>query len=549
MHPDSRSGCIARPRRNRYVKVISKIAPLKSSKSSNSDNRKTRKNPGTEKRKAPENDPVSLGAFLANKTNSTVQITAGKENDMIYITLRQAPRYHQMTIEEFLFGTADTDARDIWETSRVQTCTRTYAVNALSRRIASRFDPVPMQERLARFVRDTRELRGNTAQFYETFYIAKRDKGFTAVFRAMFESQDHFVRCDSKTVCAAVKEMLKALIARHPTTEHAALAERTFRKVTDYLREQGFRVSSGSPEAWLKKGFRRIDAPDQTLKARLDELKDILETDFGALYHTSAYAYIQGRSTVDAIKRHQANESKWFAKLDLSDFFGSTTLPFVMRMLGMIYPFSEIMKTENGHNLLENALSLGFLDGRLPQGTPLSPMLTNLMMIPIDHALANDLRDLAIVKNGELREQRFIYTRYADDFLISSRYDFDVRQIEAYVRDTLARFEAPFTVNEDKTRYGSSSGRNFNLGMVLNRENRITVGHENKHIFRAMLTNYIRDNLNGIRWDKNRVRALDGLRNYYHMVEGQTFDRTVAHIGQKFSVDPRRMILNDLRQP
>ena len=57
-------------------------------------------------------------------------------------------------------------------------------------------------------------------------------------------------------------------------------------------------------------GLRRIDAPLPELMNALRELKTLLETYFFALYHTTAFAYVKGRSTIDAIKRHQSNEGK-----------------------------------------------------------------------------------------------------------------------------------------------------------------------------------------------------------------------------------------------
>ena len=71
------------------------------------------------------------------------------------------------------------------------------------------------------------------------------------------------------------------------------------------------------------------------------------------------------------------------------------------------------MKDEKGKAELTKALELGFLDGGLPQGTPLSPTVTNIMMIPVDFKVARELR--------EHNHQRFVYTRYADDFQISSK--------------------------------------------------------------------------------------------------------------------------------
>jgi hypothetical protein len=286
-------------------------------------------------------------------------------------------------------------------------------------------------------------------------------------------------------------------------------------------------------------GLRRIDAPKPELMNALRNLKTIFEEDFHALYHTSAFAYVKNRCTVDAVKRHQKNNSKWFGKLDLHDFFGSTTLDYVIKMFSMVFPFSEIVKFPNGEAELRKALDLAFLNGGLPQGTPLSPLITNVMMIPVDYKLANAFRDFD--------KQRFIYTRYADDFIISSKVDFDVHRVEKLVVDTLHEFGAPFTINESKTRYGSSAGRNWNLGVMLNKDNEITVGHKKKRQFQYMLYNYITDKRKGISWPREDIQTMQGLHSYYRMVEPETIDAIVKHTNEKMETDVLRLIKDDLR--
>ena len=286
-------------------------------------------------------------------------------------------------------------------------------------------------------------------------------------------------------------------------------------------------------------GLRRIDAPKPELMNALRNLKTIFEEDFHALYHTSAFAYVKNRCTVDAVKRHQKNNSKWFGKLDLHDFFGSTTLDYVIKMFSMVFPFSEIVKFPNGEAELRKALDLAFLNGGLPQGTPLSPLITNVMMIPVDYKLANAFRDFD--------KQRFIYTRYADDFIISSKVDFDVHRVEKLVVDTLHEFGAPFTINESKTRYGSSAGRNWNLGVMLNKDNEITVGHKKKRQFQSMLYNYITDKRKGISWPREDIQTMQGLHSYYRMVEPETIDAIVKHTNEKMETDVLQLIKDDLR--
>lgn len=378
---------------------------------------------------------------------------------MYYITVRQSPRYHQMTLEEFWFG-ADSKPR---EASISASDTRTYCVGQISERFRSRADISAIIQKLIAFNEKTRALRETARHsLYREFYIPKKSHG-----------------------------------------------------------------------------LRKIDAPNDELMNALRELKAIFENDCHALYHTSAFAYIKNRCTIDCVRRHQRNESKWFGKYDLSNFFGSTTLEFVMSMFSMVFPFSEVVRYDSGRAALETALSLAFLDGGLPQGTPISPTITNIMMIPVDFTLAGRLRDY----NG----QRYVYTRYADDFHISSKYTFNFREIEAMIQSVLASFCAPFRINESKTRYGSSAGRNWMLGVMLNKDNNVTVGYQNKKHFQRMLENFIMDSKNNIPWDVSDVQVMEGLRSYYKMVEGETIDRIVAHVNQKFGVRVESMIRKALR--
>jgi retron-type reverse transcriptase len=272
-------------------------------------------------------------------------------------------------------------------------------------------------------------------------------------------------------------------------------------------------------------GLRKIDAPAPELMNALRQLKTIFEDNMFALYHTSAFAYVRGRCTVDAIKRHQRNESKWFIKFDFSNFFGSTTPEFVLSMLSMIFPFSEVVKSPSGRGVLLKALSLCFLNGVLPQGTPISPFITNLMMIPVDHKLNNSLRNFD--------RHRFVYTRYADDILISCQRSFNRDKVQAYVSAVLKEFNAPFTIKAEKTRYGSSAGRNWNLGVMLNKDNQITIGHRKKKHFKAMLDGYIRSKKSGACWELNDVQVLSGLISYYRMVERDYIDYVLNNYSEK----------------
>lgn len=112
---------------------------------------------------------------------------------------------------------------------------------------------------------------------------------------------------------------------------------------------------------------------------------------------------------------------------------------------------------------------------------------------------------------------------------------------------TLSDFRAPFTINASKTRYGSSAGRNWNLGVMLNKDNQITVGYKKKRQFQSMMYNYITDKRNGVEWPREDIMAMQGLHSYYRMVEPEAIDAIVKHANEKLNVDVLRTIKADLR--
>lgn len=276
-------------------------------------------------------------------------------------------------------------------------------------------------------------------------------------------------------------------------------------------------------------GLRQIDAPNDELKRALYDLKMIFEKKFYMSYHTAAFAYVHGRSTIDSVKRHQQNKSRWFLKTDMRHFFPSTSPEFLMKMLCMTFPFCAFVQDDWGNReLLKKALSLCFLNGGLPQGTPTSPMLTNALMIPIDHAISKMCHEY---------QPHLCYTRYADDILISSEYSFKWTDVQNKLIAILNSFEAPFSLHPDKTRYGSSAGRNWNLGVMLNAENKITIGHEKKKVFKAMVFQFMTDDAKGVAWGLEDVQHFLGLISYYRMVEKESIDAILATYSAKFNKD------------
>ena len=77
-------------------------------------------------------------------------------------------------------------------------------------------------------------------------------------------------------------------------------------------------------------GFREINAPNPELKKDLKQISTLLSGLLQMHCHDSAWAYTPGRDVVHAMKEHTANESKWYLKIDLHDFFGSCNKEFII---------------------------------------------------------------------------------------------------------------------------------------------------------------------------------------------------------------------------
>ena len=285
-------------------------------------------------------------------------------------------------------------------------------------------------------------------------------------------------------------------------------------------------------------GLRPIDAPKDELMHALRDLKYIFEKHLFATYHTCAFAYAKGRCPVLAVKRHQENHSRWFLKLDFSNFFGSTTEEFLFNQIKTIFPYSEIVLYTDGEKALKESLSLCFLNGGLPQGTPMSPTLTNIMMIPIDHYISKTFRE---------HTPHLVYTRYADDIILSSDISFNYKEVENSIIEILAKFDAPFKLNTSKTRYGSSAGRNWNLGVMLNKDNEITIGYQKKKRFKAMLFSLHNDFQKEVFWNLEDVQALQGIIAYYKSIEKERIEEIIASYDEKFGIKTEQIIKNLLK--
>jgi len=207
-------------------------------------------------------------------------------------------------------------------------------------------------------------------------------------------------------------------------------------------------------------GMRSIDAPySSSYMHLLRYVAIVLQSIYVPSKHTMGF--VPGRSIVDNAKAHVG--MNYVFNLDLKDFFPSILRTRIMRRLkARPFCFKPIVAfniaglcTMRVENKGEDADKCPY-HYVLPQGSPASPVLTNIMCEKLDFLLS------ALAKRFGLR-----YTRYADDITFSSLHN--VYQEGSEFRTELARIIADqsFTINEAKTRLNTIGFRREVTGLTV----------------------------------------------------------------------------------
>lgn len=276
-------------------------------------------------------------------------------------------------------------------------------------------------------------------------------------------------------------------------------------------------------------GTRLIKAPVDELKELQKNIANMIQNNYRVLPHNAAYAYMRGRCAYDALVTHQRNNARWFLKLDIKDFFPSITKEVLMNKLPFIYPLNELSEDE-----MEQLIDIATDEGSLPQGSPLSPLLSNLVMLEFDKLLTTKIR--------RFENQTYTYTRYADDMLISCPYTFRFESIIKVIEELFEELELPFEISRQKVRYASMAGRNWNLGLMYNQDQRITIGTKRKKELHSLVNSFVVE----YPWDIQSTQELIGKLGYLKNVEPDYHERLFNKYETKYGVNLSEMFRNIL---
>ncbi|MCY9140511.1 retron Ec67 family RNA-directed DNA polymerase/endonuclease [Peribacillus frigoritolerans] len=202
-------------------------------------------------------------------------------------------------------------------------------------------------------------------------------------------------------------------------------------------------------------GVRKINAP-------IEELKDIQRKLAEALYkhkkkkqekkNNLSHAFEKNKSIITNAKIHR--NKRLVLNIDLENFFESFHF-------GRVRGF--FIKNNNFLLPIEVATVIAQIscyEGKLPQGAPSSPIISNLICEILDHRL------LKIAKKYKLD-----YTRYADDLTFSTNdKNFLGLQTEFYKKISKELIRAGFKINEKKKRLQLRDSRQVVTGLVVNKK-------------------------------------------------------------------------------
>lgn len=242
--------------------------------------------------------------------------------------------------------------------------------------------------------------------------------------------------------------------------------------------------------------FRQIYVPNNQLKTHQKKiLREILSKLPVSKYAT---AYIKGGTLVRNASPHVGK--RYILKLDITDFFGSICFEQV---------YSTAFNTKYFPKQIGVMLTkLCCRKGVLPQGTPTSPALSNIVMRNFDNNI------------GRWCEKHDIsYTRYCDDIAFSS----DKPLFTVYQKTKSMLQEMGFELNEKKTHFITNANKQTITGLTVNEK--ISVQKNYKRTLRQEVYYVLKFGL-----AENIVRSghmdfmTDGLpdaEKYYHHLLGR----------------------------
>ncbi len=203
------------------------------------------------------------------------------------------------------------------------------------------------------------------------------------------------------------------------------------------------------------KGTRMLGIPTVLDRMIQQALLQVLTPIFDPTFSDASFGFRLGRSTHGAVRRareHMAAGYRWVVDLDLEKFFDRVNHDVLMARV------ARRVKDKRVLLLIRRYLQAGMMEGGLvsprtegtPQGGPLSPLLSNVLLDELDKEL-------------ERRGHRFV--RYADDCNVYVRSETSGKRVMASLEQFL-RERLRLKINREKSAVARPWKRKF-LGYTV----------------------------------------------------------------------------------
>ncbi|MBL0664944.1 reverse transcriptase domain-containing protein [Aeromonas caviae] len=232
------------------------------------------------------------------------------------------------------------------------------------------------------------------------------------------------------------------------------------------------------------------------------------------------HSFTKDKSTLTAVSAHSNND--YFFQTDISSFYSSITKDDVLRILKRDINLIPIVDISDYIDFL---VSIMTYDGVLPVGFSTSPQISNAFLFEFDGEL-----------NEICRRRNIIYTRYADDIILSGM-DLDHLKDMSSIIDTLIfkLFSGQITLNKGKTKLTWKGNKVKILGLTILPNGVVTIDKKYKNTIETLLHLYTTDidrfekHLSMV--DGFNKRSLFGLLHYANSIDPQYISKLQRKYG------------------
>jgi RNA-directed DNA polymerase len=260
------------------------------------------------------------------------------------------------------------------------------------------------------------------------------------------------------------------------------------------------------------KGMRQLGIPTVTDRLIQQAVHQVLSAIFEGGFSEHSYGFRPGRSALEAVqaaRQHVADGRRWVVDMDLEKFFDRVNHDILMSRV------ARKVKDKRVLLLIRRYLQSGVMVGGLvepraegtPQGGPLSPLLSNILLDDLDK---------------ELERRGHAFCRYADDCNIYVRSRRAGERVMASVSRYLER-RLKLKVNEAKSAVDRPWNRKFlGYSMTWHERPKLKVAAESVERMKGKLRQLFRmgrgRNLKRL-IQEELSPVLRGWMNYFHLAE------------------------------